>query len=228
MGFSDFFRKKDKNNNKMYLYTEEELERYQQFVKEQFGDYKEVLHEIVSDRIHLDIIVVPPTKEDNYYKLITMGMGAYKMNVPKQLKKYKLERTELVICLPSNWDIKSNKEEDYWPIKQLKALARVPVNNNDFICEGHTISSDEFNTPYAKNTKFCSMLLISMLDKNKQFIEMKLNDKEKINFYQLFPIYKEELMYIWQNGCQAFPISKDDIMPLNMKRESYVEATKDK
>lgn len=228
MFFKKLFKKEEKNDNGMYFYTEEELDKYQQFIKEQFGDYDEVFHEIVSDRMHLDIIVIPPTKDENYYKLVTMGMGAYKMNVPKKFKKCNLERAELVICLPPDWNVKSNKEEDYWPIRQLKSLARIPMNNNTFICEGHTISSDANNTPYDKTTKFCSMLLISILNKEEKYIEMEFNKDEKINFYQLFPIYKEELMYIRKNGCRTFPISREDVMPLNMKRESYVMTEEDK
>lgn len=228
MFLKKIFNKKDSMDNGMYLYTEDEMEKYQQFVIEQFGNYKEVIHEIVSDKIHLDIIVIPPTEEENYYKLVTMGMGAYKMNVPKRLKDRNLERAELVICLPPDWDVKSKKEEDYWPIRQLKSIARVPIGNNTFICEGHTISADANNTPYDKTTKFCSMLLISILNRNGKYIEMDLAKDKKINFYQLFPIYEEELMYILQNGCRAFPISNDDVMPLNMKRESYVTTEEDK
>lgn len=221
MAFINLFRKKTKLEDKMYLYTEEELEKYKQFVEEQFGNYEEILHEVVSDGIHLDIIVIPPTKEDNYYKLVTMGMGAYKMNVPKNLKKYKLERSELVIFLPPNWDIKSNKEEDYWPIRQLKTLARLPIQSNTWLGYGHTVSSDYENTPYAKNTKFCSMLLLLVPNKNNEPIEMNFNNNEIINFYQLFPLHKEELLYIQRNGHESFPISKKDVMPLNMKRKSY-------
>ena len=44
------------------------------------------------------------------------------------------------------------------------------------------------------------MLLIMMLNKNKEPKKMQLNDKEIINFYQLFPVYEEELMYIRKNG----------------------------
>ena len=98
---------------KRYLYTEKELDQYEEFIEEQFGEYKEVFHEIVSPDIHLDIIIVPPTEKNNYYKLITMGMGAYKMKIPKELKKYELERAELVLYLPPTWEIKSEKEEYY-------------------------------------------------------------------------------------------------------------------
>lgn len=66
------------------------------------------------------------------------------------------------------------------------------------------------------------MLLLLMLNKNNEPIEMKLNDNEIINFYELFPIYEEELMYIRQNDYQSFPISEKDVNPLNMKRKSYI------
>ncbi len=73
------------------------LDRYEAFISEQFGEYEQVFHEIVSPDIHLDIIIVPPTEKNNYYKLITMGMGAYGMNVPDNLREYQLERAELVL-----------------------------------------------------------------------------------------------------------------------------------
>ena len=34
-----------------------------------------------------------------YYTLVTMGMGAHRMNVPKELAEYKLERAELALSL---------------------------------------------------------------------------------------------------------------------------------
>ena len=120
MKLFDVFKKKDVANGRRYLYTEEEVEQYEKYIMEQFGEYEEVLHEIVSPDIHLDIIVVPPTEKNNYYKLITMGMGAYKMNIPRELKEDELERAELVLFLAPTWDIKSQKEEEFWPISQLK------------------------------------------------------------------------------------------------------------
>lgn len=92
---------------KIYLYSEKDLEEYEKYIKDNWGEYYEVFHEILSPDIHLDVIIVPPTKNNNYYKLITMGMGAYKMNVPENLKQYELERAELVMYLPTTWNVKS-------------------------------------------------------------------------------------------------------------------------
>ena len=105
MSIFNLFKKRNVNGP-MFLYSEKELRQYEDYIVEQFGEFNEVMHEIVSPDIHVDIIVVPPTEDNNYYKLITMGMGAYKMNVPDELKKYELERAELVLYLPPTWDIK--------------------------------------------------------------------------------------------------------------------------
>ena len=33
----------------------------------------------------MDICLVPPTRERPYYTLVTLGMGAHRMNVPSEL-----------------------------------------------------------------------------------------------------------------------------------------------
>ena len=80
-----------------YVYSKEEVKQLENFVKNIYGVYTSVYHELYSPDIHLDILVVPPSKKDNYYKLITKGMGAYQMNVPNALKDHDIDRAELVI-----------------------------------------------------------------------------------------------------------------------------------
>ncbi len=212
MGLLDKFKKKEN----MYLYTEKELDLYEKYIMEQFGEYTEVFHEIVSPDIHLDIIIIPPTEKNNYYKLITMGMGAYKMNVPKKLKQYELERAELVLYLPPTWNIKSEKEQDYWPIRQLKILARLPIQHNTWLGYGHTISSDLENTPYANDTKFCSIMLLNALNNNYEELNLQMEEKGKINFYQLFPLYREELEYKQKTDANTLLnlFNDKDIIPI--------------
>lgn len=205
MGIFDRFKKKKepRQAGPLYCYTEEEMKRVEEFIEENFGEFKEVFHEIFSPDIHVDILILPPTKEANYYKLITMGMGAYKMNVPPELKQYELERAEIVIFLPPDWDIKSSDEKDYWPIRQLKVLARLPIQRDTWLGWGHTVSSDRENTPYADNTKLCSMMLIGARDKNGNEPVLRLKDKGRINFYQAIPIYAEELDYKQEHDAES-------------------------
>lgn len=226
MSFFDTFRRKKSVTDNMYLYTDQELDLYETYIMNEFGHYDEVIHEIVSPDIHLDIIVVPPTEENNYYKLITMGMGAYRMNIPEELKEYELERAELVMFLPPTWNIKSEKEEDYWPIRQLKIVARLPIQCNTWLGYGHTIASDEKYTPYAMNTQFCCMLLLNALNNNYDNLNLKMNTKGKINFYQLVPIYKEELEFKQCNDVNKLLelFNDEDLNPvININRINYCE-----
>lgn len=225
MGIFDRFKKKrTAENGPLYVYTEQDMAEYEKYIADNFGEFDNVLHEIVSPDIHCDILVIPPTEDNNYYKLITMGMGAYEMNVPKELKQYELERAELVLYLPPEWNIPPKDEEDYWPIRYLKVLARLPLQCDTWLGFGHTVSADEKNTPYADNTKFCSIMLLNALNNNYENLDFKIKGKGKINFYQLFPLYLEELEYKQNNDAEALLdlFEDEDIMPIiNLKRKNY-------
>ena len=220
MGIFDLFKKK----RPLFFYTKKEQEQYESYITQQYGPFTEVLHEIVSPDIHLDIILIPPTEKNPYYKLITMGMGAYKMNVPPHLAQNELERAELVLYLPPTWNIHSDKDEHFWPIRQLKTLGRLPINGNTWLGFGHTVSTDAENSPFAANTKFCSMMLVMATNQNQQVLDLRIDGLGKINMYQLFPLYKEELEYKQDAGAQSLLalFSNEDLLPvLNNSRRNY-------
>ncbi len=205
-----------------YLYSEEEIEAFESYIEEKFGKFDVVMHEVFSPDIHVDIIVVPPNEKSNYYKLITRGMGAYKMNVPEELSEYKLERAELVLYLPPDWNINSDNEDDYWPIRCLKSLTRLPIEYNTWLGCRHTVSTDEENTPYADNTEFSSVILFDALDDEFKSLVFKMNDTEDINFYQLFFLYKEEIDFIREYNSDDFiDLLDDNVTPvLDNNREN--------
>ena len=124
-----FFKKK--KAEPPFLYSEKEIDEIDKFIVENFGNYPNVIHEIFSPDIHLDICVVEPTEKEPFYKLITMGAGAYRMNVPVEYKNYNIEYAEYMICLPATWNLQSSDEKDYWPIRALKDVARLPIVRQD-------------------------------------------------------------------------------------------------
>jgi len=219
-----------KKNNSQKIFTEEEKEEYEKYIEKNFGKIEGIIHELVSPDIHVDIIVIAPTKEDNFYKLITMGMGAYKMTLPRQLNKYSLERAELVLYLPPSWNINSNEEQDYWPIRYLKTLARLPLQSNSWLGTGHTIATNEKNEPFSNNTELCSILLLNATNLKNEELELTINKNKIINFYQLFPLYLEELQYKFNYGTTKLLelFQEEDLIPIiNIKRKNYCEEKKD-
>ena len=206
MGFFDRFKKEKKNDEPEqditpYLYDDSEIAELDSFICDMFGDYKNVFHEIMSPDIHLDVCIVDPTDEDPFYKLVTMGAGAYKMQIPEQWRKYDLDYAEYVIYLPKDWNLNSGEETDYWPVKLLKDTARLPIWSDTWLSYGHTTQSDEEGNPYASNTGFNSIVL-NFAENRKGDIRLIMSSGKVVNFYEIIPLYPEELAFKRENGAE--------------------------
>ena len=191
-------------NREPELYTEEEMSAVEQHIKNTFGAFENVFHELVSPDIHVDICVVPPSEERDYYTLVTMGMGAHRMNVPEELAEYKLERAELAIALPTDWKLDEESLQDerwYWPIGLLKVLARLPIANDTWLGFGHTMDKQ---SPFAEGTKLCAAILVGPQDVVWKGGEVcTLPSGEEVNFYQVIPLYHNEVEYKIEHDADA-------------------------
>ena len=208
---SDGEAPKDGESGVPKVYTEEEMEAVEEHVQQYFGEFENVFHELVSTDIHVDICVVPPSEERDYYTLVTMGMGAHRMNVPEELAEYKLERAELAIALPKDWKLRHDdlkNERWYWPIRLLKTLARLPIANDTWLGFGHTMDHEE---DFAENTKLCAAMLTGPQDTEDGSEVCILPNGEEVNFYQVIPLYRDELEYKLTHNAEALLDKMDGI-----------------
>lgn len=169
------------------------------------GPVHQVWHELISDLIHIDILQVEPTDERPFWTLITCGMSERSMTVPQDAASY--ARAELFLCLPRDWPMSRadfQNERHYWPIRLLKALARLPHDNDTWLGPGHSIGNDgELLTPYADNTLLCCALLLPPLVRVPTgFHELRLADSQ-IRFFGVWPLYREEMDFKLENGLEA-------------------------
>ncbi len=200
------------------LYDDEELDAIEEHIKDFFGEFPTTLHEIVSPDIHVDVCIVPPTPERNYYTLITEGMGAHIMDLPKDLAPEQYGRAELLICLPPDWRVGENDEEWFWPIGLLKGLARLPINCETWLGISHSIDNRE---PFAKNTALCGAVLRAPLDTESGAEYCELPGGERVNFYEVIPIYREEIQFKLNHGGDALMEKLDGISHIvDIKREN--------
>ena len=193
----------DEESSVPEVYTEEELAAVEGHIQQYFGKFGHVFHELSSPDIHVDICVVPPSQERDYYTLVTMGMGAHRMNVPGALAEYKLERAELAIALPRNWKLKHEdlkNERWYWPIRLLKTLARLPIASDTWLGFGHTMDNEE---DFAENTKLCAAILTPPQGTEDGSEVCTLPGGEEVNFYQVLPLYRDELEYKLAHDADA-------------------------
>lgn len=204
----------------IYEYSQQERTAVEDHIEAYFGRVETVFHEIVSPDIHLDIYMIPPVKGREYYTLVTSGMGAYPMNVPEELAEQGLERAELIITLPPNWKVKEKDEKWYWPIRLLKGMARLPLETDSWLGWGHTMDNEE---PFAENTALSAVMLVDA--QALEGCEMTLLPSgELVNFYQLLPLYPEELEEKLEYGADYLlaGMSKiDHVVSIDRPRASF-------
>ena len=85
-------------------------------------------------------------------------------------------------------------ENNYWPVRLLKSIARIPYYENSFLTFGHTISNSEEAT-YAANTDKVGAILISPIPDPLEPVICSLSSDKEIEFLQVFPVTKDEMSY---------------------------------
>ena len=184
-------------------YSEAEMEAVENHIQRYFGPFENVWHELESPDIHVDICLIPPGEDRDYYTLVTMGMGAHRMNVPQELAEHRLERAELAIALPPDWKLEQEALSDenwYWPVRLLKILARLPISTDSWLAWGHTVDNQE---PFADGTQLSASILISPQRVEEEGFVCTLPGGEEVNFYQVIPLYDDELQYKLSHNADA-------------------------
>ncbi len=81
-------------------------------IERHLGPVQGVYHELISDKVHLDVHVVAPSADFPFYTLVTSGMSDRPMTVPPEAGPDDAPRfAELCILLPSTWNIPADPSE---------------------------------------------------------------------------------------------------------------------
>jgi tetratricopeptide (TPR) repeat protein len=203
------------------MYEQEDWDAVEAHLERYFGHCDNVFHEIVSPDIHVDIYIAKPTPERNYYVLSTFGMGAHRMNVPEELAEHKLERAEIVVTLPPDWKVTESGEEWYWPIRWLKILARLPINEDGWLGWGHTVANPD-DAPFAENTKLCGVMLTQPQGFDEDAVCCELPGGDEVNFYQMIPLTFEEMQFKLAHDAQTLleRFTPEQLAVVDIHRES--------
>lgn len=180
------------------------LEAISAHIEHYVGPIEMVLHELVSDMIHLDLHWVKPTAERPVNTLVTSGMSDRAMSAPEGAEQFRF--SELVLNLPADWPMEQSAWEDeayYWPMRLLKVLARFPHEFQTWLWVGQSVGGGENPEPYHSSTKQCAALLAPCISLPEEFMRLTLNDGRDIYFFTVLPLYQEELMYRLKRGTDA-------------------------
>ena len=177
--------------------------KIENYIEEHIGTVSCVYHEIVSDNVHIDIHRVDPSERRNSYTLITSGMSDQPMPAPSGRENYRY--TELTLSLPAAWPMSPDELQDdanYWPVRWLKTIARLPTSQNAWVSLGHTVPNGNPPVPFSSATELCCWVVSVPLLFGRQFGQLKLDEEKTINFFSLVAIYQEEMEFKLRKGAQ--------------------------
>lgn len=180
------------------------MERIVEHIKTYIGPVDKVFHELIPSVVHVDIHVVAPTPQRNMYTLVTSGMSDLPMKTPEGHEEYAY--AELMLCLPPDWPMTQeswDKEENYFPIRMLKFLARFPHLYQTWLWLMHTIPNGNPPAPFAANTKMSGVILLPPVTVPIEFHELVIDSEKTIHFFSIVPLHADEMDLKLKLGAEA-------------------------
>ena len=171
------------------------------------GRESRVLHEIVSDLVHIDVHVMWPTPEQNFFVLYTTGMSDLPMTPDREIpaeQRKNLELAELYLFLPGDWPLEPENlppENAYWPIRILKFTARFPHQYHTWLGWGHTLPNGPEYAPLDDSVGFGAIALMG--GGAAPLGRLETRDGRRLSLLHLVPAYKEEIEYKLKYGMEA-------------------------
>lgn len=197
------YRYENKPKDFQFPQGDPSIDEITKHIEQHIGKIDTVYHELVSDKVHIDVHWVKPTPERRFHTLVTSGMSDLPMKVPEGMEEF--QYSELSICLPEEWKLAEEDlkdEKNYWPLRWLKYLARFPHEYDTWLGWGHTIPNGDPPQPFAENTQMNTMLLLPSVTFPPEFRQLSLPNKT-INFFALIPLYQEEAELKLKKGAEA-------------------------
>jgi hypothetical protein len=184
------------------------IDRLYDHIERYVGANGFVYHELLSDTVHLDIHVVAPSRAHPFFTLVTTGMSDRPMTVPPaaSVSPY----AELLLCLPPTWPLGGpgemeplRDEDNYWPLRLLKVLARLPHEYGTWLGPGHSIPHGDPPSPFEPTTGLCGAVIgVPLLFEPGLQVAPVRADKT-VAFYSVIPLYADEMQLKLDHGFAA-------------------------
>ena len=176
-------------------------------IDQQFGVYTQLLTDDSDPDHPLEIAIIPPRPEHDYYTLVTVGLSRHRMGFPEERWEEKLERAELLINLPRDWKLTKadcREERWSWPIRMMLATAHFAMEDPEVGLESRTtLDEGEDGIPFAENTELRGEILLCPGVFGTDSFFCRLPDGDEVNFYQVIPLYRDELEYKMEHDADA-------------------------
>ena len=205
-------------------YSDEERACVIRHIMRYFGTIDKIISYKYDTSVHIEVAEIPPCADEDrdYCTMVTIGMGAHKMNVPEQFREMVEPRSELVMYLPPEID----DDMRLWAVNYMTTIARLPLERNSWCSFGHIFSNGR---PLMEGTKLIASTLIEIQDADENAPFCKLPNGDMVTLYQIFPLYKEEVEFKLAHGLGKLIERMPHVSAvLDLKRENVCPKKEEK
>jgi hypothetical protein len=172
-------------------------------VAKHIGPIGWVLHELVSDLVHVDMLWVQPGPGRDFHTFVTCGMSERPMVPPPGWNG--LRHAELLLRLPRSWKLGHQDLDDHrnkWPITELALLARMPHLYEAWLWEYHTVANGDPPEPLPGADRFSGSMLWPVEWTEDGFETLAVDLGRAVRFFSVLPLYAEELTLAHRVGLE--------------------------
>jgi hypothetical protein len=149
----------------------------------------------------IDLIVLDLELKSPIKVLMTNGLSNYTMPVPE--KRMEQSNCELVVCLPSYWEIDNPDERFQWPFLWMHKLANHLIEKQTWYGHGHTFSNGNPPRGLSESMLQNHLMLVDPIALEEQLSPITVKEKT-IHFLALVPIFENEFDFKSAKGTFKF------------------------
>lgn len=182
----------------------DDAEFVERHIASHLGPIEGVWHELISDLVHIDVLHIKATPERPFHWFVTTGMSDRAMKPPADAASCRF--AELMIALPQDWPLGDEafaEERNYWPVRLLKTLARIPHEHETWLWWSHTVTNGDPPRPFVPSVGFTGSLLAPPVHVSLEFRTCQVNPEKAVSFFSVLPIYPEEMTLKLEKGADA-------------------------
>ncbi len=176
-------------------YTDEQRSEIISYIENRFGKITTIYKDKNPLGLPIDIARIDSEENKVCIFFVTIGMGAYKMNIPPEYQKNNFERSEIQVSVLDE-EIDDEVCEDV--VAYIRAVAKFPFEHNVWIGNAHVFSNGK---PITKLSDINASIIV---DNTPSALSIcNLSDEINVKFYNMFFIYSQELEYRINFGAKA-------------------------
>lgn len=214
--------------DELALYDDDETETIMSYINDLYGNIGMYLPDIrdnIVDYNHpIKIAVIQPDKKCPFFKIVTIGMGAYRGIEINDSGEECIHRTELVAFVPPSGNCDEDIDNHIWISRVMRQFGEMIQLEKSWLDCGHTVS---YGDKLDESVEYDGVVFSSYIVNDEPCI---LPCGDTVDFLLMIPLYEEEIIYKLNNDFtelskEAERILGNDFYYITPKRKNIFEGS---